>query len=127
MEPIKNDQEAFDIVYKHMLTQKKRAMDAKGMGCRYRGAGGSKCAAGALIPDELYNPAYEDVNIRYILDPHDSEKDGPADLIEHFKNVSLDLLAKLQNIHDDVPVEIWQMKLCQLAAEKDLTIPKIED
>jgi hypothetical protein len=27
--------------------------------CLYRGPDGSKCAAGVLIPDELYNPRFE--------------------------------------------------------------------
>lgn len=53
------DQELFDKVARHLLTQGRKSVDGNGSLCRYRGCGGLKCAIGVLIPDELYSPELE--------------------------------------------------------------------
>jgi len=46
-------QEAFDTVAKHLFEQGRASK--RGVYCAYRGEGGTKCAVGVLIPDELYD------------------------------------------------------------------------
>lgn len=50
-------QEIYSTVRQHLLTQNARS--AKNGNCLYRGPNGTKCAAGALIPDEIYTPSIE--------------------------------------------------------------------
>lgn len=52
-----NHQKAFDTMLNHLRQQGKPAVTEKGR-CRYR-VDGLKCAVGALIPDEEYEPAME--------------------------------------------------------------------
>jgi hypothetical protein len=62
MTPIDDTQEEkqriFNIVAKHLLTQKKLSIGLDN-GCAYRGKDGRKCAAGCLIDDEHYLPEFE--------------------------------------------------------------------
>ncbi len=46
-------QEIFDVVAVHLIEQGVRSYDAGRDQCLYRGPGGTKCAAGALIPDDV--------------------------------------------------------------------------
>lgn len=84
------DQEIFDKVA--------RAIKAQGRGsssggyCRYRGPDGTKCAAGHLIPDEMYSPSMESQGVKmlrgtYYKLPWDESQDG--------------LVANLQFCHDN--------------------------
>lgn len=52
-----NRQEVFDTALNHMRQQGKRAGGK--YGCSYRTPDGLKCAVGALIPDENYDPEIE--------------------------------------------------------------------
>ncbi|MGN6819180.1 MAG: hypothetical protein ACTHJR_10985 [Sphingomonas sp.] len=73
-----------------LMAQGKPAALANGQ-CRYRTAGGLKCAVGQLIPDEYYN--------------HNLEGYLPGDpLISDATDTSpeqADLLKKLQKVHDN--------------------------
>ena len=58
-----NQQEIFDKVASHLITQ---GVQAKYLphsdgypSCAYRGENDTMCAAGCLIPDEEYNPEFE--------------------------------------------------------------------
>lgn len=55
------NQEAFDGALKHLRAQGKRAVDENDS-CMYR-QGNLKCAIGALIPDEKYNPEFEHLSV----------------------------------------------------------------
>lgn len=108
-------QETFDIVAKHLLTQNEqaRAMVANSTmvmieGCAYRGKNGTKCAAGCLIPDELYSPKIE------------GKCSTHSDVKELLKDHNTMLVSSLQNIHDTYSVESWKKKLQQLAADNYL-------
>lgn len=113
-----NDQEAFDLATRHLLTQKQRSATPRPGSkdrCLYRAPDGCKCAVGALIPDDIYEPG---------MDDGDS---GIDDVIsrfpvikELFANVSMNLLAELQNIHDDTPPRLWAEELRHLASEYGL-------
>lgn len=52
------EQEIFDKVAEHLQKQGHRALNEDGV-CVYRGKNGTKCAVGALIPDELYDSKIE--------------------------------------------------------------------
>lgn len=54
-----NNQEIFDTVAHHLLTQGEQSLGGTVDGCAYRGDDGRKCAVGCLIPDELYSPHME--------------------------------------------------------------------
>lgn len=59
------DQEIYDKVAIHLLTQNKRSQINYGDGtrCVYKSPNGLMCAMGILIPDELYNETMEGENI----------------------------------------------------------------
>ena len=48
------DQEMFDTVAKHLFTQGRPAISPSEGTCKFRTNDGLKCAAGCLIPDDLY-------------------------------------------------------------------------
>lgn len=86
------NQQTFDAVARHLLTQKAPALRTTEGGeviCAYRGDDGKKCAVGCLIPDDMYDAELmEGVGVHYI-------EDVLAPL-----GHSLELLATLQHIHD---------------------------
>ena len=84
---------------KHLLKQNKQSLD--GSICMYRSPDGTKCAVGCLIPDSLYSNTIERYPVDRILDAHPKLK-------ELFKNVDLELLHRLQQIHDSTPLCKWK-------------------
>ena len=60
-------QEIFDTVLTHLRKQGGPSWSA-GDGCRYRGLDGTSCAVGCLIPDELYDPLIEGVEVGLIFE-----------------------------------------------------------
>lgn len=84
------NQQVFDKVLEHSRQMTEQCYDEKLNSCAYRDGKGNKCFVGALIPDELYNPAIEStdaenaIDILYMLD----------------KFESIDFLNRLQTIHD---------------------------
>ena len=87
------NQEIFNKVATHLFTQGKRSFDKKLKVCAYRNDEGLSCAIGCLIPDELYDPAFEGRRIWGLMDENYEVK-------KYFSNVSLELLSKLQGVHD---------------------------
>jgi hypothetical protein len=59
---MKTDQQTFDFVVTHLRKQNQPAVDPIGGNCMYRYESLS-CAAGCLIPDELYTPDLEGTNV----------------------------------------------------------------
>lgn len=96
-----NKHEIFNKVARHLIKQGGRAME-NGV-CRYRGPAGTKCAIGALIPDELYDPEIESKSIANVLWqwPKIAEylvgdvKPRNSDEEEAFR-----ILRELQGVHD---------------------------
>lgn len=133
-----NNQEIFDKVATHLLTQGVPAR-TETLGCRYRTPrGGLKCAIGALIPDEMYDERLESqaVSDAYIPDDGDYEQalfDGTYCQSAHLgvilKTIGIDLedkrtcnlLDELQCLHDDDEIEpgnhrkVWREKLAGIA------------
>lgn len=108
-----NTLEIFTRVKQHLLTQNARAVmrdDSchNGERCAYRGADGLKCAVGCLIPDDKYTP-----DIEYMM-----VAEFPEDLLGFsptFKQ--MDLLRRLQGMHDEEPVAGWAGYLADLEVE----------
>ena len=95
-------QEIFDFVAHHLLTQNECSVSPLGKGCAYYGQNGLKCAAGCLIPDELYDEDLEDRPWRGIKDILDMKQHAC-------------LVTKLQKIHDETEVNCWKHELTFLA------------
>lgn len=103
------DQEVFDKVAVHLLTQRKKSFcEGDGprlVGCMYRNPEGLRCAVGVLIPDNRYNPNLEGVTA-----------DNPivVDALEGICS-NIGLLMELQCIHDSLPVVEWARELRRVA------------
>jgi hypothetical protein len=103
----------FLAVANHLLHQGRRAVDENNE-CVYLSEDGLKCAAGCLLPEEHYD---EDIEGAYVTDEQ---------VIEHFnmagvnlrEQANLDLIRKLQTVHDDSDPKDWYDKLMDIAADE---------
>ena len=96
-------QEVFDFVAHHLLTQNETSLLELGTdSCAYHGKNGLKCAAGCLIPDNLYLESFEGQTWRYVL--------KELGFTSHDK-----LVSSLQDIHDSRDIDFWFEKLESLA------------
>ena len=89
-------QEIFDAVATHLLKQGRAAMDEQGR-CVYRGPNGTRCAAGAVIPDELYDPAMENSPIDDVLAMYPRLAVAVGTDVD-----TVSLLIELQEVHDNL-------------------------
>lgn len=111
--PQATEQEVFDQVAKHLLTQgvtsRKRVVNSEGgtsMPCQYRGDNGLQCAAGCLISDE----EYEDLPLIAEGKTWRGLRDLALVPLEHFV-----LVGELQAIHDQYSPSNWKHQLDKLA------------
>lgn len=115
-------QEIFDKVATHLLTQRERAFGIDGE-CCYRGVGGTKCAIGALIPDELYDKKLEGCSV--LMDKVRQVLEGAGVLPKNSGHIYSDgnvlLLNKLQRIHDCTTEANWPHELDYVASELGLS------
>lgn len=119
----KTKQEVFDIVVKHLFTQKQQSVECEGGRCLYRGPNGLKCAVGVLIKDEDYKVGMEGVAVSgspFVLNA--LEKNGI-----YAKDSMLSMLNALQYIHDSTPyaqqdLQYVKFQITEVAAEHDLTV-----
>lgn len=98
-------QEVADYITTHLLTQKKRSLN-------YRGIDGLMCAAGCLFTDDTYDPEFEGRSW-YLL---------PADTVPKSHKV---LILALQHIHDENGPWEWPKLINRLYIGYDLTPPQI--
>lgn len=102
------EQEVFDQVANHLLTQMKKSEDY--VNCLYRSSDGLKCAAGCLISDDEYKPEFE--------------QSGWHALREEFPHMitmkHMDLIYHLQYIHDDLDVDDWKAALIEFSTANNL-------
>lgn len=101
------DQEVFDRVATHLLTQKRKARDSE-LSCQYRNAEGLKCAVGCLIPDSDYTPKMEGHRVAFLIVNYDSVR-------SLFVNINPELLYDLQSIHDSQDPAHWRSSLARAA------------
>jgi len=106
------EQELFDIVYKHMMSQNAKSMMAMAVegsfSCAYRGKDGLMCAVGVLIPDEDYRADMEGLASQNLL--------AKGACLHHLA-AHHELLSKLQHIHDYGLPEEWDRALRKAAVE----------
>jgi len=106
------NQELFDIVVAHARKQKVRAVD-NGV-CKYRTPEGHKCFAGAVIKDEFYDKSFEGLGAAVPAVARALEASG-------VDSDQLDLVYKLQTIHDRNYEPQWDFEFSKLATEEGLT------
>jgi len=99
-----NNQEVYDKVKAHLLSQNRKSLDANG-DCAYRGENGAMCAIGVLIPDDMYHVGLEGKSCF-------SEAVSTA-LCQ--VRVSFFLIRDLQDVHDNVYLSDWPTALERLA------------
>ena len=105
------NQEVFDKVATHLLTQNKKAICPIDGRCKYRTSEGLKCAAGVMISDEEYSPEMESWAVNHLITKYNLEKIAP------FK----ELLYRLQGIHDMTVIEDWRSELRMTAQIHNLS------
>lgn len=94
-------QEVFDHVAKHLLTQKRRAIN-RDFSCRYR-LRNLRCAAGCLIADDEYKESFEGWGWDVLVEENKAPK----------KHIGL--ITSLQSVHDECPPKSWYQELYELA------------
>lgn len=119
------DQEMFNKIVTHLLTQKVRSAST-GIGgattCLYRGPDGTKCAVGVLIADEHYTPSLEGLVVTSWPVSKALVASGVTNA--HSPRTQM-LLGDCQNVHDTVNPSQWKARLTELAQEYDLTMPEV--
>ena len=107
------EQELFDRVAVHLLTQRATARSTTNPGaCLYHAPDGKKCAIGVLIPDELYDFRFENRTVDAL----------PVDVLEKLGLVGkIGLALALQNVHDQCDVDNWVAYLDVVAEDHDLS------
>lgn len=96
------EQEVFDQVANHLLTQKRKSKDGEIL-CKYRDSKGNKCAAGCLISDKEYDETMEKISWTQLA------KNGT---VPHYHGV---LIRDLQIVHDDEYPSRWKSALKRVA------------
>lgn len=94
-------EEVFEYIKHHLLTQMQQSKNDKGA-CFYKNEQGLKCAAGCLIPDDMYNPDFENKKWYSLV----VEKSVPK---EH-----RELIRNMQCIHDYNDPITWERHLDNL-------------
>lgn len=114
----KQNQEAFNVMVKHLRAQGEKSLAADSGFCRYRGVGGLKCAIGCLVEDEHFDSSMEGsfqaTNFQEAM-----TKSG-------WTEVSNSLLLSMQGVHDAYLPKEWEEKFINVAKTYDLTIPEKE-
>lgn len=116
------EQQVFDQVATHLLTQNAKASDDFG-GCQYRlelnDGTVLKCAVGCLIADNEYGSKIED------------ELYGSNGFNEFFgfkyEAPHFYLLRSLQNLHDNSFVSLWKEELEQIALDFNLNADVLKE
>lgn len=123
-------QELFDYVARHLLTQGKQSQQPAlsthgsvgGYHCAYRGANGTSCAVGCLIPDNLY---FEDIEGASVMALRRKAMDLGRDIPDPLDSRRMyALLTRLQNVHDCEHPRKWPEALETVAMEYDLEFPE---
>lgn len=107
-----NQQEIFNTVARHLLTQMKRSLHGQGK-CAYRGDDGLKCAAGCLIPDAKYDVTFEGKSALSSTLAKTWKELG-------YSCIDVDLITDLQRLHDWKEPDEWKDQLQMEAIRYDL-------
>lgn len=108
-------QALFNFICSELLAQGKRSTTFDGYRCQYRGEGGTKCAVGMLIPDTLYKRNFEFMGVKELCERMGDTPNGMR--IARVLCAHIDLLTRMQEIHDTVLPSEWREAM-RVAAEK---------
>lgn len=86
---------------------KRRALTTD-LGCGYRATDGIACFVGELIEDSEYDPSMEGHDVETLLEMF---------TFKNFSASQLDLLLRLQEIHDCHCIQEWEEALAELEAK----------
>jgi len=113
-------QEIFDKVSVHLLTQMEKATNPGG-DCLYKTKNGLMCAFGCLL-GPLYKKSMEDCNIYDLLSEYNSigELLGDERSEDSFHNQPL--LEDLQELHDNNYPKDWKILLYDVGIKYNLTL-----
>lgn len=111
------EQEVFDFVASHLLTQNETSI--VNFQCKYRGDNGLKCAAGVLIADEEYLPSFDESPVEC----------GWYSLVlkELVPNAHSEFIRELQWVHDTDKPYRWFYELERVAKAHDLDFTYIKE
>ena len=73
--------------------------DGDDYGCSYRGKDNTCCFVGALIPDESYKESMEGLKVSALYKKHGIS--ACPEILKELMSEHMDLLADLQNFHDN--------------------------
>lgn len=104
------NQETFDKVAAHLLTQGRKSTDKHG-NCLYRSPEGLACPVGCLFPDDEYSSKMEGRVIDEVV---------AEDYPESLAGLSVRLLKDLQKVHDLHKPPQWREQLMAVAKEHNL-------
>jgi hypothetical protein len=108
------DKEIFIQIKTHLLSQGKKSMgeypreDDTITGCVYRSSEGLKCAVGCIIKEEYYTPILEGKGVTNLLVRSAVTRSLG---LETLPDSTLEMLSRLQDIHDLYPVNTWETYL----------------
>jgi hypothetical protein len=116
------EQQIFNRVWTHLNKQGDVSYGVGG--CRYRGPGGTSCAVGCLIPDDLYEDWMEGLAVSA---PEMKPTLYEAGLIRDPFGRTLDLLCALQYAHDTIlkshGLEDWRNEMGMIARKYGIEVP----
>lgn len=101
--------ELVTFVRDKLLAQKRQSLTPHNGMCACRGQDGDKCAIGHLIPDCNYSPKMEGHSVRYLV--------RFFHLPPYFNLANAELLAAIQEIHDDCAPSMWPKEFASLLAD----------
>lgn len=99
------EQQVFDKVAAHLLTQRRKSIDSESW-CKYRDGKGGMCAAGCLIDDAEYTTDMEFHSWNYL---YLAQNPGVC------KIGHVDLVTDLQRVHDHFDPKRWKQELTAVA------------
>ena len=115
-------QEIFDRVAIHLLVQNQQSINTTTDNCMYRDHDGNACAVGCLIKDSVY---YEDIEHNGVT--HERVvKAVNQSLGFNLTHRQLELLGRLQYMHDSNTVSDWVDDLVHIARVFDLNKSAVE-
>jgi hypothetical protein len=115
-------QNTFNTVVEHLRRQGRQSI--RGHSCLYRGPEGRKCAAGWLIPDDLYEPEMEGTLVSTgTLDSNGDERPDTLNAVSRVLRElghDLELVRHLQSVHDAGTPDEWERRFCDLSQTFEL-------
>ena len=117
------DQEIYNKVRNHLLTQMKKSLSGNGnrnsSGCCYVSPDGTRCAAGCLLPQDYVPPA--EYNTGHSVFDIIKDEEAPEVMRRAFQS-NEGLLTSLQTVHDCYSPDRWAPELGLVADVYDLEV-----